>query len=94
MRIEIGQRVDIEVDREDVERVSKGSIIATWYNMGIPIYIELFVNKSLISEIRKMFENNNRKAALISITRISKSRYVVEPTVVVLNKQRRDITPI
>ncbi len=94
MRIEIGQRVDIEVDREDVERVSKGSIIATWYNMGIPIYIELFVNKSLISEIRKMFENNNRKTALISITRISKSKYVVEPTVVVLNKQRRDITPI
>ncbi|MGC8608886.1 MAG: hypothetical protein ACP5UV_03335 [Thermoplasmata archaeon] len=94
MRIEIGQRVDIEVDREDIEKVSKGSIIATWYNMGVPIYVELFVNKSLISEIRKMFENNNRKTALISITRISKSKYAVEPTVVVLNKQRRDVTSI
>ncbi|BAB60258.1 TVG1148602 [Thermoplasma volcanium GSS1] len=94
MKIEIGQRIDVEVDREDVERVSRGSIIAVWYNRGVPIYVELFVNKTLISEIRKMFNNNNRKSALVSITRISKSKYVVEPTVVVLNRQRTDLTPI
>jgi len=94
LKIEIGQRIDVEVEREDVERVSKGSIIAIWYNRGVPIYVELFVNKSLVYEIRKMFANNNRKSALISITRISKSKYIVEPTVVVLNKQRTDLTPM
>lgn len=94
MKIEIGQRFDFEVDREDVEEVNEGSIIATWYHMGNPIYVELVVNKSMTREIRKLFRNNSRKSALVSITRASKSKYVVEPTVVLLNKQGKDITPL
>lgn len=94
MKIEVGQRFDFEVDREDVEETEEGSIIATWYHMGSPIYVELIVNKSLIREIRKIFKDNVRKTALVSITRVSKSRYVVEPTVVLVNKQGSGITTV
>ncbi len=94
MKIEVGQRFDFEVDREDIEEIEEGSIIATWYHMGSPIYVELMVNKSLVKEIRKIFKNNLRKTALVSITRVSKSRYVVEPTVVLVNKQGSGITTV
>lgn len=92
LKIEIGQRFDFEVDREDIETVEEGSIIATWYHMGNPIYVELVVNRSMIKEIRKVFASNKKKTALISIARVSKSKYTVEPTVVLLNKQRKDLT--
>ncbi len=94
MKIEIGQRFDFEVDREDVESTESGSIIATWYHMGNPIYVELSVNKTMIQEIRKLFRENRNRTALISIARISKSKYVVNPTVVVLNRQLKDIKQV
>ncbi len=94
MKIEVGQRFDFEVDREDVENTESGSIIATWYHMGNPIYVELSVNKTMIHEIRSIFRNNRNKTALISIARISKSKYVVTPTVVLLNKQLKDVKQV
>ncbi len=90
----MGQRFDFEVDREDVEETEEGSIIATWYHMGSPIYVELMVNKSLVREIRKIFKDNAKKTALVSISRVSKSRYVVEPTVVLVNRQGSGITTV
>ncbi len=88
MKIEIGEKYDFEIDRSDIENVNEGSIIATYYNMGNPIYVELVINKSLGDEIRKFFINSNKKSALISITRISKLKYKITPTIVILNKQR------
>jgi len=82
------------VDREDIESVESGSIIATWYHMGNPIYVELSVNRSLSREIRKVFRNNHNKTALISIARVSKSRYVVSPTVVLLNRAIKDVKQV
>ena len=94
MKIEVGQRFDFEVDREDVELVDEGSIIATWYQMGNPIYVELNVNKSLISEIRKVFSDNKKKNVLVSIFRISQKKYVITPTVVLVNRQMGGINQI
>ncbi len=94
MKIEVGQRFDFEVDREDVELVDEGSIIATWYHMGNPIYVELNVNKSLISEIRKVFSDNKKKNVLVSIFRISQKKYVITPTVVLVNRQMGGINQI
>lgn len=94
MKIEVGQRFDFEVDREDVELVDEGSIIATWYHMGNPIYVELSVNKSLISEIRNVFRDNKRKNVLISIFRVSQKKYVITPTVVLVNRQMGGINQI
>ncbi|MCL4332092.1 MAG: hypothetical protein M1162_01045 [Candidatus Thermoplasmatota archaeon] len=90
MKIAVGQRFDLEVDREDIDNVQEGSIIATWYHMGEPIYVELQVNKSMLSEIRKLFLNKKQRSALFSITRVSTSKYVVEPTVVLLKKGAGD----
>ncbi|MFG1520198.1 MAG: hypothetical protein AAE977_07000 [Thermoplasmataceae archaeon] len=86
MKIGIGQRFDLEIDREDLDYVEGGTIIATWYHMGNPIYIELSVNKSMMREITRFFERTGKKTALFSITRVSKAKYVVEPTLVLLNK--------
>lgn len=86
MKIAVGQRFDMEVDREDIENVVEGSIIATWYHMGEPIYVELQVNKSMLSEIRRLFVSEKQKSALFSIERKSNSKYVVEPTVVLVKK--------
>lgn len=94
MKIEIGQRFDFEIDREDVENVESGSIIATWFHMGNQIYVELMVSKSLVKEIRNFFKTNRNKTALISIARISKSKYIVSPTIVLVNKQLKDIKQI
>ncbi len=88
MKIEIGEKYDFEIERSDIENISEGSIIATYYNMGNPIYVELVINKSLGDEIRKFFINSNKKSALISITRTSKLKYKITPTIVILNKQR------
>jgi hypothetical protein len=91
LKIEVGQRFDFEVDREDIEGADGDSIIATWYHMGNPIYVELKVNKSLLKEIDKFFTNNVKRTALISISRISKSKYAVTPTIVLLNRHQRDV---
>jgi hypothetical protein len=88
VKIEIGEKYDFEIERSDIENVREGSIIATYYNMGNPIYVELILNKSLANEIRKFFMHSNKKSALISITRISKLKYRITPTIVILNKQR------
>lgn len=94
MKIEIGQRFDFEIDRDDIEGVENGSIIATWYHMGNQIYVELVVNKTLVGEIRTFFKSNKNETALISIARISKSKYIVSPTVVLVNRQLKDVKQI
>ena len=88
MKIEVGEKYDFEIERSDIENVEDGSIIATYYSMGNPVYVELLINKSLSREIRKFFINTDKKSALISIYRISKSKYKITPTIVILNKQR------
>ena len=88
MKIEVGEKYDFEIERSDIEDVEEGSIIATYYSMGNPVYVELLINKSLSREIRKFFINTDKKSALISIYRMSKSKYKITPTIVILNKQR------
>ncbi len=91
MKIEVGQRFDFEVDREDVMSVDKGSIIATWYHLGNPIYVELSMTKSLAEEMRAHFYNTRSRTALLSVARISKTKYVVSPTVVLINRKAKDL---
>ncbi len=88
MKIEIGEKYDFEIERADIESIEEGSIIATYYNMGNPVYVELLINKSMSREIKKFFINTEKKSALISIYRVSKSKYKITPTIVILNKQR------
>jgi len=57
LKIEIGEKYDFEIERVDIENVEEGSIIATYYNMGNPVYVELLINKSLSKEIKKFFMN-------------------------------------
>ena len=83
MKIEIGEKYDFEIERSDIEDVEEGSIIATYYSMGNPVYVELLINKSLSREIRKFFINTDKKSALISIYRMSKSKYKITPTIVI-----------
>ena len=85
MRIEVGQRFDFEIDREDIDDEDCNTIIATWYHDGNPIFVELYPTKSLLSELRKFFNTASERTALVSITRVSKTKYIVKPTVVVLN---------
>ncbi|MCL4314615.1 MAG: hypothetical protein M1454_02670 [Candidatus Thermoplasmatota archaeon] len=86
MKLAVGQKIDIEVDREDLELAPVyRNIIATWYNNGNPIYIELEANKSMIKEIWKLFEGNEKRTELFSIYRASQKKYMVEPTMVLLN---------
>lgn len=94
MRIEIGQRFDFEIDREDVENVDSGSIIATWFHMGNQIYVELVVSKTLVREIKNFFDTTRNKTALISIARISKSKYIVSPTIVLVNRQLKNLKQV
>ena len=94
MKIEIGQRLEFEVDREDILETGSKSIIATWYHLGTPIFVELTVSKTLIAELRKLFRGNERKSALVSISRVSKTKYTIEPTMVLVNAPRRNITPL
>ncbi len=88
MKIEIGEKYDFEIEKSDIESLASGSIIATYYNLGNPVYVELIINKSLSAEINKFFANTNKKSAIISIERTSKSRYRITPTIVILNRQR------
>ncbi|MCL5665693.1 MAG: hypothetical protein M1315_02515 [Candidatus Thermoplasmatota archaeon] len=85
VQLQIGQRIDVELDREEVV-MDRKSVLAIWYHMGKTIYIELNTNKSMLKEIRKSFSERNYKTQLLSITRISRKRYSVEPTMVVVNK--------
>ena len=94
MKIEIGQRFDFEIDREDVEDVDSGSIIATWFHMGNQIYVELVVSKTLVREIKNFFDTTKNKTALISIARISKTKYIVSPTVVLVNRQLKNLKQV
>ena len=94
MKIEVGQRFDFEVDREDVMATDKGPIIATWYHLGNPIYVELSLTKSLTDKIRAYFYNTRSRSALLSIARISKTKYTVNPTVVLINRVKKDIKQV
>lgn len=94
MRIEIGQRLEFEVDREDILGTNNTSIIATWYHLGTPIFVELAVSKTLMTELRKLFIGNDKKSALVSISRVTKTKYTIEPTMVLVNAQKRNITPL
>lgn len=82
--------MDLEIDREDLDYIEGNTVIATWYHLGNPIYIELSVNKSLIRELNLFFEKSGKKSALFSITRKSKTHYVIEPTVVLINRDRKE----
>jgi hypothetical protein len=53
--------------------------------------VELALTKSLADEIRSYFISNSSKTALLSITRVSKTKYVVSPTVVLLNTRTKDL---
>jgi hypothetical protein len=88
LKIEVGEKYDFEIERSDIENVVEGSVIATYYRLGNPICVELIINKSLSREINKFFENTDKKSALISIERVSKAKYRITPTIVILNKQR------
>ena len=88
MKIEIGEKYDFEIERSDIENVKEGSVIATYYSLGNPIYVELVINRSLSKEINKFFANSDKKSAIISIERVSKSKYRIIPTIVILNRQR------
>ncbi|MEM0155066.1 MAG: hypothetical protein QW597_00450 [Thermoplasmataceae archaeon] len=94
MKIEIGQRLEFEVDREDILEADSRSIIATWYHLGTPIFVELTVSKTLLAELRKLFKGNERKSALVSIARVSKTKYNIEPTMVLVNAPKKNITPL
>ncbi|MCL4420829.1 MAG: hypothetical protein M1477_03975 [Candidatus Thermoplasmatota archaeon] len=94
MRIEVGQKFDFEIDREDVEDEDCDTIIATWYHDGNPIFVELYPTKSLLSELRKFFNTTSERTALISITRVSKLKYIVKPTVVVLNHRANKLNEL
>lgn len=85
MQLQIGQRIDVELERDEVI-LDRKSVLAIWYHMGRTIYIELNTNKSMLKEIRKSFFDRNYKSQLLSITRISRKKYSVEPTMVVVNK--------
>ncbi len=87
MRLEIGQKIDVEVDLEDLfDQVDK-KIIATWFHKGNPIYVELEVTTTLVNQILKFFENTKKRTALLSITRLSQRKYEVQPTLVVVSKR-------
>ena len=94
MRIEVGQKFDFEIDREDIDGKDCNAIIATWYHDGNPIFVELYPTKSLLSELRKFFNTASERTALISITRISKSKYIVKSTVVVLNHRTNKLNEL
>ena len=87
MKLDIGQRLDVEIDLEDLFDQVDGKIIATWFHKGNPIYVELEVSTTLVKHILKYFETTKRRTALLSITRISQRKYEVHPTVVVISKQ-------
>ncbi len=90
MKLSLGQKIDVEIDREDLELApAYNYVIATWYHKGNPIYVELETNKTMIKEIWKVFDGNDRKSALFSIFRASEKKYIVEPTMVILNRQGR-----
>ncbi len=88
MKIEKGQRYDFEIYRDDLSSAGK-SIIATWFNNGNPVSVELAMNKSLLEELIRFFNRTSKKSALVSIERTSKSKYIISPTVVVVNKPRQ-----
>ncbi len=91
MKLSVGQRIDVEIDREDLELApAYNYVIATWYHKGNPIYVELETNKTMVREIWKVFDGNDRRSALFSIFRPSEKKYVVEPTMVILNGQSRN----
>ena len=84
MRIEVGQKIDVEIDLEDLFDPVDNKIVATWFHKGSPIYVELEINQTLVKEIMRHFENTKRRSVLLSISRISQRKYLVQPTVVVV----------
>lgn len=86
LQVQIGQRMDLEIDRDEIMDDERKSVIATWYHLGNVIYIELTVNKNMLKEIRKLFSDKPSKSQIFSITRLTKMKYLVEPTMVLLKK--------
>ncbi len=78
--------MDLEIDRDEVMETDRKSVIATWYHLGNVIYIELAVTKSMMREIRKLYLDRSCKSQIFSITRLTKMKYLVEPTMVLLKK--------
>lgn len=78
--------MDLEIDRDEIFGDERKSVIATWYHLGNVIYIELQMTKSMLRAIRKMFDEKTGKSQIFSLTRVSKMKYIAEPTMVVLKK--------
>ncbi len=78
--------MDLEIDRDEIIGVERKSVIATWYHLGNVIYIELQMTRNMLREIRKMYEDRACKSQIFSLTRVSKMKYVAEPTMVLLKK--------
>jgi hypothetical protein len=87
LKLEVGQRIDIEVDLEDLFDQVDNKIIATWFHKGNPIYIELEVSAALVKQILKYFENTKKRSALLSVTRVSQRKFEVQPAMVVVSKR-------
>lgn len=83
----MGQKIDVEIDLEDLFDPVDNKIVATWFHRGNPIYVELEINQTLVKEILKQFENSRKRTVLLSISRVSQRKYTVQPTVVVIQSR-------
>lgn len=93
MEISIGQKIDIEVDNEDLMGGYQKTVIVTWYQKGFPIYVELSMNKSLFSALKKHASESKSHNSIISIYRMGRTKYVVEPAIIIVNREaNRNIT--
>ncbi len=83
----MGQKIDVEIDLEDLFDPVDNKIVATWFHRGNPIYVELEINQTLVKQILRQFESSRKRTALLSIKRVSPRKYVVQPTVVVIQSR-------
>lgn len=86
LHLQIGQRMDLEIERDEIMNGDIKSVIAIWYHLGNRIYIELAVTKNMLREIRKLYGESSCKSQIFSVTRLTKLKYNVEPTMVLLNR--------
>ena len=87
MEISVGQKIELEIDNEDLNFGFKKSIIVTWYQKGFPIYVELSMNKSLFLALKKYANGNKSHSSIVSVFRKGRTKYIVEPAIVVVNFQ-------
>ncbi|MHB8360480.1 MAG: hypothetical protein ACYDAO_01740 [Thermoplasmataceae archaeon] len=86
MEISVGQSIDIEIDNEDIMTGYKKNLIVTWYQKGFPIYVEMVLNKSFFTALKKYVSVAKGTNSIISVYRKSRTKYVIEPAIVIINK--------